>query len=127
MTVESGTPDTFPSSVTWYAYFAQNLRATDPHSHFTQARATPVVHQGAVCEGGISCSGNRDLFDDFGVAASPTTGLASIAYTEDQYTTAPADGPPPGCTPDRSNTLYCDHTAVATQLGGSPIFGNPRR
>jgi hypothetical protein len=123
----SQTPDTFPSSVTWYAYFAQNLRATDRHSHFTQVQASPVVHKGAVCEGGISCSGNRDLFDDFGVAASPTTGMASIAYTDDQYTTAVDNAPPPDCTPDRTNTLYCDRTAIATQLGGSPIFGSAQR
>jgi hypothetical protein len=123
----SRTPDTFPSSVEWYAYFAQNLRATDPHSRFTQVRATGLVHMGAVCEGGVSCSGNRDLYDDFGVAASPTTGLASIAYTEDQYTTGADDGPPPGCTADRSNTHYCDRTAIATQIGGSPIFGKQRK
>ena len=85
------------------------------------------MHLGAVCEGGISCSGNRDLFDDFGVAASPVTGLASVAYTADQFTTDADNAPPPGCTPDRSNTLYCDRTAVATQLGGSPIFGDAKR
>ena len=119
----SRTPDTFPSSATWFAYFAQNLRATDPHTHFTQVRATPVVHLGAVCESGIGCSGNRDLFDDFGVAASPVTGLASIAYTEDQYSNDTDDAPPPGCTPDRSNTIRCDRTAIATQVGGRPIFG----
>jgi hypothetical protein len=119
----SQTPDTFPSSTVWYAYFAQNLDATRPHSHFTQVRVTPVVHMGAVCEGGISCSGNRDLFDDFGVAASPTTGMASIAFTEDQYTTDPDDSAPPGCTPERSNTLRCDRTAIATQVGGRGIYG----
>ena len=119
----SRTPDTFPSSVTWFAYFAQNLRATDPHSHFMQVRATPVVHQGAVCESGIGCTGNRDLYDDFGVAVSPITGLASIAYTDDQYPGDPNNASPPGCTPDRSNTPHCDRAAIATQVGGRPIFG----
>ena len=48
-----------------------------------------MVHHGEVCQGGVSCmsSGkdNRDLYDDFGVAASPATGLASITYSDDQY------------------------------------------
>jgi hypothetical protein len=114
-------PDTYPPSVEWHAYFAQNLRATKRHSHFTQVQATPVVHRGAVCELGIGCKGNRDLFDDFGVAASPVTGLASIAYTDDQYD--PSEPVAPGCTPERSNTLRCDHTRIATQVGGHGIFG----
>ena len=112
------------SSATWYAYFAQNLNAASPRSSFTQVRATPVVHRGGVCESGISCSGNRDLFDDFGVAASPTTGLASIAYTSDQYGTKEISRP--GCTEQSSNTLRCDHTSIATQTGGSGIFGDRR-
>jgi len=117
-------PDTYPPSVDWYAYFAQNLNATEPHSRFTQVQATPIVHRGAVCESGIGCTGNRDLFDDFGVAASPTTGLASIAYTDDQYDARETAAP--GCTPQRSNTLRCDHTSIATQTGGPGIFGRPR-
>jgi len=47
----------------------------------------------------VGCTGNRDLYDDFGVAVNPTTGLASIVYSDDQ----------PG------NTGAADHTAVATQ------------
>jgi BNR/Asp-box repeat len=118
---DDGTPpDAYPPSAEWYVYFAQSLDALSPHTHFSQVQASPVVHTGSVCEGGISCSGNRDLYDDFGVAASPTTGLASIAYTTDQYA---ADTPPPGCTPDRTNTIRCDRTAVATQTDGAGIFG----
>jgi len=109
-------PDDYPKSAVWYAYFAQNLNAMSPGSVFTQVRATPVVHLGGVCERGVSCAGNRDLFDDFGVAASPTTGLASIAYTTDQY------APSPRCTAARANTFACDHTAIATQNGGPGIF-----
>jgi hypothetical protein len=112
-------------SAKWYAYFAQNLHATSPGSRFTQVRATPVVHRGGVCQSGISCNGNRDLFDDFGVAASPTTGLASIAYTTDQYSEKEISRP--GCTRQQSNTLQCDHTSIATQIGGPGIFGDGSR
>ena len=118
------TPDNYPPSAAWYAYFAQNLDALSPHGRFTQVRATPVVHYGAVCESGIGCSGNRDLYDDFGVAASPTTGMASIVYDDDQYSPATAA---PGCTEQGSNTPRCVHTAVATQTGGRGIFGGGKR
>ena len=92
-------------SAAWYVYIAQNLSATTPGSAFTQAAATPVVHYGGVCESGIACSGNRDLYDDFGIAVNPTTGLASITYSDDQ----------PG------NNGASDHTAIATQTGGPTI------
>ncbi len=53
----------------------------------------------------MTCSGNRDLYDDFGIAVNPTTGLSSITYSDDQ----------PG------NTGSADHTAIATQTGGPRI------
>lgn len=115
-------PDNYPLKATWYVYFAQDLLAATPGSTFTQVRATPVVHRGGVCEGGILCTGNRDLFDDFGVAASPKTGLASIVYSDDQYTNTASSPPQPGCTPAASNTSACDHTSVATQVSGAGIF-----
>jgi hypothetical protein len=65
-----------------------------------------VNHRGGVCEEGVSCTGNRDLYDDFGVAASPRTGLASIVYSDDQP----------------SNTAGDDHTSIATQLSGPGIY-----
>ncbi len=120
----TSSPDTYPASAVWYAYFAQNLRATRPHSQFNQVRATPVVHLGAVCESGIGCTGNRDLFDDFGVAASPTTGLASIIYSDDQF--HPTGPNSSGCDAGASNSSTCDHTAIATQTGGTTIFGSKR-
>ena len=100
-------PDNFPASAAWYVFFAQNKQADQAGSSFTQVAATPIVHFGGVCEGGISCTGNRDLFDDFGVAVSPTTGLASIVYSDDQ----------PG------NNGASDHTSIATQTGGPRICG----
>jgi hypothetical protein len=99
------TPDNYPASAAWYVYFAQDTSAATAGSTFTQVAATPVVHFGGVCEGGISCTGNRDLFDDFGIAVAPTTGFASITYSDDQ----------PG------NDGQDDHTAIATQTAGPKI------
>jgi hypothetical protein len=60
------------------------------------------------------------------VAASPTTGLASIIYTSDQYVgtalePAQNKGSRGGCTPAHSNTVDCSHTDIATQIGGSTL------
>jgi hypothetical protein len=98
-------PDNYPASAAWSVYLAQNRSATVAGSKFTQVAATPIIHFGGVCESGVTCSGNRDLYDDFGIAVNPTTGLASITYSDDQ----------PG------NTGSADHTAIATQTGGPKI------
>ena len=110
-------PDGYPGSANWFVFMAQSLDALGARS-FTQVQASPAVHQGGVCESGVSCTGNRDLLDDFGVAASPTTGLASIAYTSDQFNSAE-----PNCTPAANDTSSCEHTAIATQTAGPGIFG----
>lgn len=114
-------PDNYPSSAAWYVFFAQNLKATKSGSTFTSVEATPIVHYGGVCEGGVTCTGNRDLYDDFGVAANPLTGLASIVYSDDQYTNDVNDPPRSGCTISTSNSSSCDHTSIATQTSGSRI------
>jgi len=116
-------PDSYPASAAWYVFFAQNLKALSG-SNFGQVTATPVVHYGGVCEGGISCTGNRDLFDDFGISASPkTAGLASIIYTDDQYVSNSTNAPYAAtCSPSASNGIYCDHAAIATQTSGKGIF-----
>jgi hypothetical protein len=115
------TPDNYPSSAAWTVGFAQNLTALTKGSSWSRQTASPINHYGGVCESGVTCTGNRDLFDDFGVAASPTTGLASIVYSDDQY--HPGAPNTAGCDASTSNTSSCDHTAIATQTGGSPIFG----
>jgi hypothetical protein len=118
---QSGTtPDSYPPTASWKVYFAQSVDATSGGA-ITQVAATPIVHFGGVCEGGISCTGNRDLYDDFGVAASPTTGLASIVYSDDQFTNNAANPAQPGCGAAQSNTSACDHTAIATQTSGTAI------
>ncbi len=115
-------PDNYPKQAAWYVYFAQNLQSTTNPGNFTQVAATPIIHYGGVCEGGISCTGNRDLYDDFGVAASPTTGLASIIYSNDQYVNTSNEPAAPGCTSSTTNTGSCDHTDIATQTSGPGIF-----
>ncbi len=114
------TPDNYPSSASWTVGFAQNLDALTPGSAWSRQTASPVNHFGGVCESGVTCTGNRDLFDDFGVAASPTTGLASIIYSDDQFD--PTGPNSSGCDASANNTSTCDHTAIATQTSGTGIF-----
>jgi hypothetical protein len=118
----STTPDNYPDSAAWTVGFAQNLKALTPGSSWTEQTASPVVHYGGVCESGVTCTGNRDLYDDFGVAASPTSGLASIIYSDDQYRTDESYHPQSFCTPADTNTSNCNHTSVATQTSGKGIF-----
>ncbi|MHB8468611.1 MAG: hypothetical protein ACYDCH_02480 [Gaiellaceae bacterium] len=111
-----------PATTPWTVGFAQNLSATTAGSTFSETTATPTVHLGGVCQGGALCTGNRDLYDDFGIAASPTTGLASIIYSDDQYTNDANNPPRAGCDASQNNTSSCDHTSIATQTAGSTIF-----
>jgi hypothetical protein len=109
----------------WSVFFAQNLNVLGGGT-WTQVAATPVVHYGGVCQGGISCTGNgndnRDLYDDFGVAASPVTGLASITYSDDQYADNAGTANSGECTAAQDNTVNCDHTDFATQTSGTGIY-----
>jgi len=76
----SPTPPGTPTTQTFYVYFAQNLTSA-PTAWGGPARLM-AVHRGSVCEGGISCSGGRQLFDDFGVDTD-SLGYAHIAYSHD--------------------------------------------
>jgi hypothetical protein len=119
--------DTSGSPVNWYVYFAQNVNALSAPSSFIQVAASGVIHRGDVCELGANCGSgmNRDLLDDFGVAASPTTGMAAIIYTSDQYvnsTLEPANTYGSRiCTAAQNNGGDCMHTNIATQTSGSGI------
>ncbi len=121
------TPDNYPMSAAWQVFFAQNLKATSPGSSWTQTTASGIVHYGGVCEAGVTCTGNRDLLDDFGVAASPTTGLAAIIYTNDQYlntASEPATTRTSGsqvCSQTVTNSVDCSHTDIAVQTGGTGL------
>jgi hypothetical protein len=112
-------PDEYPASAQWHVFYAENDSVLTKPGSFKQVQASPVNHLGAVCEGGVSCTGNRDLYDDFGVAVSPVTDAASIVYSDDQY--GGSENPPPsGCTPSSNNSASCDHTNIAT--GTSKLF-----
>jgi len=89
------------SSQLWSVYFAQNLTQS-----LTGWSTTKVVdvHQGSVCESGISCNGGRQLFDDFGVDTDQS-GFAHIAYSHDS--------------PDLGGDGT--YTGYAVQTGGSPV------
>ena len=53
------------------------------HRHqLVSTRAADAVHSGAVCEGGVSCTGGRQLLDDFAVDTD-LQGWAHIAYSHD--------------------------------------------
>ncbi|HEU5034454.1 MAG TPA: hypothetical protein VFT62_06820 [Mycobacteriales bacterium] len=82
-----GTPGA-KGAARWQVYFAGSA---DGGRHFRQAVVTPPVHTGILCPLANTCSvtGSRDMFEDFGVAISPTTGLASVAYGIDQITLRP--------------------------------------
>jgi autonomous glycyl radical cofactor GrcA len=114
------TPDNYPMKAAWYVGFAQNVKALTPKSAWSRQNVSPVVHYGGVCEAGVTCTGNRDLFDDFGVAASPTTGLASIVYSDDQWSSNGQTSPFCASQAD-TNSSNCDHTAIATQTSGTRI------
>jgi hypothetical protein len=116
------TPDNYPASAAWTVYFAQSLNAANARSSFSQVAASPIVHTGGVCESGVTCTGNRDLFDDFGVAANPQSGLASIVYSDDQYRNDAVNAPGPSCGPADSSTASCNHTSIATQISGKGIY-----
>src|SRR3954469_11141753 len=125
----SGNPESAPISVPWKVVMAQSLSASTARPGFTYMTVNPVVHHGGVCEGGALCTGNRDLLDDFGVEASPTTGLASIIYSDDQYQNDANHQPYAvyGCTPADTDTSTCQHTNVATQTSGNGIYAIPKK
>ncbi|HEY0491855.1 MAG TPA: hypothetical protein VGD57_00115 [Candidatus Dormibacteraeota bacterium] len=115
-------PDNYPPTAAWYVYFGQNLHATTVGSTFTQGQASPVVHYGGVCEGGAGCTtGNRDLYDDIGVATNARTGMASIIYSDDQYEQFSPAYSSPYCAHGDSNSRNCGHTNIATQTAGPGV------
>lgn len=85
----------------WHLYWAES---TDSGATFTQSTVTGVLHTGVLCTSGGGCdatNGDRNLLDDFGMVISPTTGLASITFDNDQ----------PGGVQGKT------HTDFATQAG----------
>jgi hypothetical protein len=97
-----GTPDATGPNMTWYAEFAQN--PTGKISGWGAPKAITSVHKGDVCEGGISCSGGRQLLDDFGVDTDQI-GWAHVAYSHDS--------------PDLGGSG--SYTGYAVQTGGTRV------
>lgn len=93
---------------TWSVYFVQNLTGT------VNGWGPPLqlnsVHSGYVCVSGDSCSGNRQLYDDFGIEVD-ASGWAHIAYSH--------DAPSPTCNAD----LGCDgtYTGYLVQTSGTEV------
>lgn len=73
-----GTPT--EANQTWSVYFVQNTSGA-PGGWGTPQQLM-AVHQGAVCESGVSCASGRQLLDDFGVDTD-NLGWAHIAFTSD--------------------------------------------
>ncbi len=97
-----GTPDATGPSMTWYAEMSQNTTGTA--SGWAAPTRIASVHTGDVCEGGISCTGGRQLLDDFGVDTDQS-GWAHIAYSHDA--------------PDLGGSGT--YTGYAVQTGGTPL------
>ncbi|MEM0287975.1 MAG: hypothetical protein QXG05_07400 [Nitrososphaerota archaeon] len=126
-TCQNGTPGQYDcQNEPWYVYFAQNLNVFGSPTSWSQTQVSGVVHYGGVCQGGVTCSSvgndNRDLYDDFGIAISPITGLASIAYSDDQYSDIIGTSDSGLCSLSGSNSVSCDHTDFATQVSGQGIL-----
>ncbi len=125
-TCASGTPGPYDcQNEPWSVAFAQNLNVLGGGSWHQQI-VTDVVHYGGVCQGGVTCTStandNRDLYDDFGVAVSPVSGMASITYSNDQYANLAGSPDQGACTLSQSNTAACDHTDFATQIAGPGLY-----
>ena len=119
------------TSTPWYVYVAES---TNGGKTFTQSRATNVIHRGELCTHGSGCAdkNSRNLLDDFGVAISPTTELASVSYTADQpdgtaghaftgYTTMLPAATHPSTTPVTEPTKPASKPLAAA--GGLPLAG----
>jgi len=100
-----GTPSL---SNVWSVYFVQNLTST------VTGWGTPLqlntVHSGLVCEQGVACNGDRQLYENFGIDVD-TAGWAHIAYSH--------DGPTSTCSTD----LGCPgtYTGYLLQNAGSAV------
>ncbi|GAC1608297.1 MAG: hypothetical protein NVS3B26_04630 [Mycobacteriales bacterium] len=77
-----GSPDQPGSGQRWYAYLVQAPPATTGAPAFGAPQQVTEVHLGTVCEGGVSCTTGRQLFDDFGVDTDQQ-GNAHIAFSHD--------------------------------------------
>jgi len=114
-------PDNYPSSAAWYVYFAQIQNSLTTTPTVAQTAATAIIHYGGVCEAGVTCTGNRDLFDDLsGCQPHHRYGVHSLLRRPVRQHAA--EPPSPTCTASMTNTASCDHTDIATQTTGPGVF-----
>jgi hypothetical protein len=95
-----GAPTTGKSQ-TWSVYFAQDPTGTV--GGWAAPQQLMPVHSGSVCESGVTCTGGRQLLDDFGIDTDQS-GWAHIAYSHDA--------------PDLGGSG--SFTGSAVQTGGTP-------
>jgi hypothetical protein len=104
----NGNPDFYPPTCNWNLYAGQSLNLTSPTgiaTWTTSALTTMPMHVGDICNLGIFCldpNSNRNLLDFNTEVVDPTTGLAHIAYADD-------------------NTV--NKLRVANQVSGSNVLG----
>ncbi len=120
--------DNCQQSATWSVFFAQNRNVFASPTGFTQQQVTEMIHMGPVCLNGGGCQSYRGLFDDFGVTADPTTGMATVVYDNDMYTPSNSNNlPNPDCTSQYTSSSdpaqqNCVHTVIAHQTSGTGVF-----
>jgi len=125
--------DNCAQAASWQVFFAQNLNVFSSPTGFTQQAVTGTIHMGPVCLNGGNCQSFRGLFDDFGVTADPSTGMATIVYDNDMYTPNDSNNlPNPDCTSQYTNPndpaqQNCVHTDIAHQTSGNTISHPPCR
>jgi hypothetical protein len=93
---------------TWSVYFVQNLSGTV--AGWGSPQQLNTVHSGLVCDTGSSCSGDRQLYEDFGIDVD-SAGWAHIVYSH--------DAPSAGCNAD----LGCNgrYTGYLVQTAGAQV------
>jgi hypothetical protein len=106
----TGAAPFYPPTCSWNLWAGQSLdlTASPAKAVWTSAAVTTTpVHIGDICNLGIFCvspASNRNLLDFISETVSPTTGLAHIAYADD-------------------NTV--NKLRVANQVSGSTVLGKP--
>jgi hypothetical protein len=85
----NGNPTFYPPTCSWNLFAGQSLNLTASPAQAawtTGAITTTPMHVGDICNLGIFCvdpNSNRDLLDYISETVDPTTGLAHIAYADD--------------------------------------------
>jgi hypothetical protein len=85
----NGNPTFYPPACAWNLYAGQSLNLTSTPANATWTTApvtTTPMHVGDICNLGIFCvspASNRNLLDFISETVDPTTGMAHVAYADD--------------------------------------------